>query len=57
MYNFIFDYNGRVFKVVKYVMDIIGCKMVVNDICEIMLLLLKGNFIFKLECEYEGEFK
>jgi len=56
-YNPIFDHNGRVFKVVKYATDITGRKMAVNDICEIMLSLSKGNLTSKLEREYEGEFK
>ena len=56
-YNPIFDHNGKVFKVVKYATDITGRKMAVNDICEIMLSLSKGNLTSKLEREYEGEFK
>lgn len=57
MYSLIVDDSGKVFRVVKYVIDIISCKMVVNDICEIMLLMLKGSLVGCFECEYEGEFE
>ncbi|MFS1701865.1 methyl-accepting chemotaxis protein [Alteromonas sp. AMM-1] len=56
-YSPIVDHNGRVFKVVKYATDITGRKMAVNDICDIMLMLSKGNLTTRLEREYEGEFK
>ncbi|NVK55989.1 MAG: PAS domain-containing protein [Alteromonadaceae bacterium] len=55
-YSPIVDDNGDVFRVVKYATDITSRKLAINDICDIMLSLSKGNLTSKLDREYEGEF-
>ncbi|MDC8829416.1 methyl-accepting chemotaxis protein [Alteromonas gilva] len=55
-YNPVTTSNGTVTRVVKYATDITNRKLAINDICEIMLLLSKGDLTSSLDREYEGEF-